>query len=102
MGQAISTGAAEETLRAQEEWGHREAGQEAGQGWGDADTGCGEVACAGHQGTACDLSPTEERGRWEGPSPQRTLTHTGVHTCTGTPALVQACAVTQVCIPTQA
>lgn len=68
---------------------------------GAADTGCGEVACAGHQWTACDLSPTEERGRWEGPSPQRTLTHTGVHTCTGTPDPVQARTVTQVCIPTQ-
>lgn len=65
---------------------------------GTADTGCAEVACAGCQGTACDLSP-QRRGATRGwavsaedPNPHRcAYLHRRARTYTGTPAPVQEC-----------
>ena len=83
---------------------------------GTADTGCAEVACAGCQGTACDLSP-QRRGATRGwavsaedPNPHRcAYLHRRARTYTGTPAPVQecmyphrsACSCTGVHVPSQ-
>ena len=44
---------------------------------------------AGRQGAACDLSPQRRGATGGGQSQQKTLTHTGVHTCTGVHAPTQ-------------
>ena len=43
----------------------------------------------GRQGAACDLSPQRRGATGGGQSQQKTLTHTGVHTCTGVHAPTQ-------------